>query len=495
MIQELNKDIYEIFELLKDSYRHIDFRSVKLRIDGRQNRLFTILRFSNRTEGEIHKHFEELKIEKIKTESFEVEHSVVQVSEWEDLIIEFYDEIYEGIEIYDNDEFRYNYNQYEQFKSVFIEEFKPFYNTPSMRFYFTEEEVKKHNLISYHYNLSKEDKDPNELFKILNNEILRIGEDNIHDVINRTLELDNYGSYDRLISILFPIYININNLAYSNDILTGKVIFHKIFNGSKIFFRIFSEPNYHNKKLTGSEELIINKDGENTISLENEYYEFSFQIDYSQYDCDPNFKIRIFWDKIPNIYLVNLEKSFGSSRYLKSYENLLKLDEEQKKIDFKVNYENIIDLDIAIKEDYKEIVNDINNAYGMELFDCVYILVRKLLENLMIDCLRKYYTMHNIDKFYNQHKEKFHSFSQLKINLNEMINDQGFKGSVGDIQQVIIDYLEIFRETGNSSAHSFFSINHRQLIDDNRDKLTILITLLFKIYNKISQNYNGDIVN
>jgi len=495
MIQELNKNIYEIFELLKDSYGHIDFRSVLFRKDGCQNRLFTILRFSNKTEGEINKHYEELKIEKIKTENFEVEHRVVQVSEWEDLLIGLYNEIYEEIEIYDNDEFRYNYNQYEQFKSVFIEEFKPLYNTPSMRFYYTEEEVKKHNLISFHYNLSNENKDHNELFKILNKEILRIGEDDIHDIINRTLELDGYGSYNRLISILLPIYININDLAYSNDILTGKVIFHKIFNGSKIFLRIYSEPNYNNKKLTGREEFTIEKDGEETVSLENEYYESSFQIDFTKYDCDPNFKIRIFWDKIPNIYLVNLEKSFGSPKYLKSYEKLANIDEEQKKIDFKLNYENIIDLVIAIKEDYMEIIDNINNAYRKGLFDCVYILVRKLLENLMIDCLRKYYTMHKVDKFYNRHKEKFHSFSQLKINLNEMINDQDFKGSVGDIRQALIDYLEIFRETGNSSAHSFFSINHQHLIEDNRDKLIIIITQLVKIYNNINHNYEGDIVN
>lgn len=287
-------------------------------------------------------------------------------------------------------------------------------------------------------------------------------------------------------------------MAYSKDILTGKVFFHNIFNGSKIFFRIYSEPNYRSNNLIDSEELIIKKDDQGTISLKNDYFDFSFQSDFSEYDCDPNFKIRIFWDKIPNIYLFDLEKSFGSPRYLKSFEklekNLVDVDDEQKKSDFKLKYEIIIDLDIAIKEGYREIIGDINNAYRKGLFDCVYILVRKLLENLIIDCLRKYYTMQNINKFYNRDKERFHLFSRLRKNFNEMINDQEFKGSVGNIPQVVIDYLEGFRETGNASAHSFFSVNHHHLIEDNRDRLIIIIKQLVRIYNNIDQKNRGDIV-
>ena len=100
--------------------------------------------------------------------------------------------------------------------------------------------------------------------------------------------------------------------------------------------------------------------------------------------------------------------------------------------------------------------------------------------------------MQNSIKFYNRYKERFHSFSRLRKNFNEMINDQEFKGSVGYIPQVVIDYLEVFRETGNASAHSFFSVNHHHLIEDNQDKLIILIKQLVKICNNIDQNNRGD---
>lgn len=488
MILELNTDIKDAFELLKDSYKNIDFRSALYKMHDSWNRILTILRFFNKSESEINKHYEDLNLKRYKTENFKIEYKIFEVSKWEDLIIELYNEMYEDLEIYDIDEFLYNENQYEEYKSTFLDEFKALLNTPSRRFFYTEEEVKNHNHINFYYSLPNKNEHHNKFYKILNEEILGLGEDNIYNVLNRTLQLDGYSSNNSLfISILFPIYINIKDLVYSQDVLSGNVYYHNIFNGSKIFIRIYSEPNYKNNSLKGVEELIISKDNQETKSLKNNFYESSFQIDFSNYDCDPNFIIRVFWERFSKIYLIDFQKSFGSPRYLKSFKELgseIMDENDEQEIDG-LRYQFIIDPDIAFTDDYKEIVVDINNAYRKGFYNCVYILVKKLLENLLIDCLRKYYTMHNVDKFFNDEKSKFLPFSELRLNFNTMINDKDFIASVGKVQQVLIDYLEIFKETGNASAHSFFSINHHHLIEENRDKLMILLIQLVKIYNKL----------
>lgn len=488
MILESDTDINNIFELFRDSYKNIDFRSALYKKHDSWNRILTILRFSNNSEMEISNHYKDLNLKKYETENFKIEYKIFEVSEWEDLIIELYNEMNEDLEIYDIDEFRYNENQYEEYKSTFLDEFKALLNTPSRRFFYTEEEVKNHNHINFYYILPNKNKHHNKFYKILNEEILGLGEDDIYDVLNRTLQLEGYSSHNSLfISIIFPIYINLKDLVYSHDVLSGKVYYHNIFNGSKIFIRIYSEPNYQNNSLKGVEELIINKDNQDTKPLKNEFYESPFQIDFSNYDCDPNFIIRVLWERFPKIYLIDFQKSFGSPRYLKSFEELgseIIDDNDQQEI-AGLRYQFIIDPDIAFKDDYKEIIADINNAYRKGFFNCVYILIRKLLENLLIDCLRKYYTMQKVEKFFDDDKNKFLPFSELRINFNKMINDKDFKASVGQVQQVIIDYLEIFKETGDASAHSFFSINHHHLIEQNRDKLIILLNQFVKIHNRL----------
>jgi len=485
---DLNTEINKIFELLKESYKNIDFRSALYKKNDSWNRILTIIRFSNKSESEINKHFEDLNLNRFKTENFKIEYKIFEVSKWEDKIIELYDEMKEDLEIYDIDEFRYNENQYEEYVSTFLDEFKAIHNTPSRRFFYTEEEVKDHNHVNFYYSLPNINEHHNKFNKILNEEILGLGEDNIYDVLNRTLQLDGYSSTNGLfISILFPIYINIKDLVYSQDVLSGNVYYHNIFNGSKIFIRIYSEPNYKDISLKGGEELIISKDNQETKSLKNNFYESSFQIDFSNYDCDPNFIIRVLWERFSKIYLIDFQKSFGSPRYLKSFKELGSeiMDENDEQEVDGLRYQFIIDPDIAFTDEYMEIVVDINNAYRKGFYNCVYILVRKLLENLLIECLRKYYTMQKVEKFFNYDKNKFLPFSELRINFNIMINNKDFKASVGQIQQVIIDYLDIFKETGNASAHSFFSINHHHLIEENRDKLIILLIQLVKIYNKL----------
>ena len=67
-----------------------------------------------------------------------------------------------------------------------------------------------------------------------------------------------------------------------------------------------------------------------------------------------------------------------------------------------------------------------------------------------------------------------------------MINDKKFLAQVDKIPSRVIDYLDIFKETGNASAHSFFSINHQLVIEENRDRLEILLKQLTKIYKKLT---------
>ena len=115
----------------------------------------------------------------------------------------------------------------------------------------------------------------------------------------------------------------------------------------------------------------------------------------------------------------------------------------------------------------------------------MYVLIRKLLENLVLDCLRKNYTEQHLDKFFDENIRQFLPFEYLKKNLNEMKEDSIFRQKVGTFDQKFIDILDIFKDSGNIHGHSLFSINHQIIVEENKDALNILIKRLVEIKDKL----------
>jgi len=317
--------------------------------------------------------------------------------------------------------------------------------------------------------------------------MLKLGEESVYDVVNRTMELDGYSSQNSLyFSIAFPIYINVSEIGYTPEIISVKIRIHEKFEKAKIFFNIYSDTTFQENLLIDKKKIVFLKDSPNAIKLDKGFYEVRIDLDFKEYSCTPNFKMRVWWEELPEIQLFEYQHPVSLPRMWSS-ERLTSTEMKENKIEDVNNlkFQTIIDSKITFENDYKDIVNEINLAYKSGFFDCVYILVRKLLENLLIDCLREYYTMNNVERFYNDDRSRFLTLGNLRLNFNEMIHDKRFKASVGHVPQNVVDYLDLFKETGDSSAHSFFSINHQYIIETNRDKLEIILYQLTKVYKRL----------
>jgi len=484
---DLNLYIYNVYELLKSSYKNIDFRSVVCKTNHGWYQILSILRFSNKTKIQLEEKYKKLNLNQYETERFKIQHEILDISKWENKVFELYEEFNDDVETFEPD-----YFTGDEPSDEFFEEFESELLTSSRWGIFPQQEVNKNSLINFYYTIP----DKNEHHKRFNNflkpEILKLGEDSVYEVINRVMELDGYSSHNSLyFSVIFPIYIEITELNYVQKLITLKLKFHEIFENAHIIFRIYSNPNSDNNNLKGKEEVILSKSSKNARELNDGYYENSIEIDFDKYNCIPNFQMRVWWKEIPDIHIMDSQYGYEANEFLKPSEILeVQEDTSQKMVNMK--YQDIIGLEIPLEIEYKEIADEINKTYKRGFFDCVYILVRKLLENLLIDCLREYYTMSKIEKFYNDDKGRFLTLGRLRENFNEMIKEKNFKASVGQIPQEIVDYLEIFKETGNSSAHSFFSINHQYIIENNKDKLEIVLGHLTKIYIKLKSQSNEE---
>ncbi len=173
----------------------------------------------------------------------------------------------------------------------------------------------------------------------------------------------------------------------------------------------------------------------------------------------------------------NLEIIVGVLEAL--YENLQRKYENIKPSQKSaLKYENIIEEINLNNSIYEEIVNEINGTYSFHFFTSMYILIRKLLENLIYDCLKQYYGVQQINKFYNTAKNHHHGFGTLIENFKIMINETNFKANVGDVEQRIIDLLKEFQEKGNKDTHSLFNLAHQDFIEERREKINDLIKKL-----------------
>lgn len=98
-----------------------------------------------------------------------------------------------------------------------------------------------------------------------------------------------------------------------------------------------------------------------------------------------------------------------------------------------LKFEKIIEVDLS-DNTYEEVIAEINGTYIDHYFASMYIMMRKLLENLLYDCLKVNYGTQDFEKYYNMSKNRHHGYSVLIDNFNQMINDQNFKTNVGDFE-------------------------------------------------------------
>lgn len=149
-----------------------------------------------------------------------------------------------------------------------------------------------------------------------------------------------------------------------------------------------------------------------------------------------------------------------------------------------LKYIKIID-DIDFKDTtYQQIINEINGTYNYHFFTSMYILIRKLLENLLYDTLKKYYGTNNIEKFFNKAKKQHHGFGTLRANFNKLIYDENFITNAGKVDPKFLDLLKEFKDSGDLNAHSLFNFPHQSFIENKKEEINILLSKLVSILNK-----------
>jgi len=144
-----------------------------------------------------------------------------------------------------------------------------------------------------------------------------------------------------------------------------------------------------------------------------------------------------------------------------------------------------LDIEIFPHDFYKELAEQINACYQYRLYSAAQILIRKLLENCLIDILRKRYGMPNVKLFYDTSRGRFHDFSMLLETVHNKIAD--FVHVRDSFNEDLIRRINIFREQGNSSAHNInLDVDTvRRELDESRSELNFIVKSLFRTISNL----------
>lgn len=153
-----------------------------------------------------------------------------------------------------------------------------------------------------------------------------------------------------------------------------------------------------------------------------------------------------------------------------------------KKSKSKLRKKKIIELVKFETADYflKKHLEEINRTYTFHCYTSSYILCRKVIENLLIEILRKKYPSKN-----KGHKELYFDISRgrfldLKYILKNLSEKSKEFGSEKELVERLIKKAEEFKEDANNKTHSLYHIvtNKKELDEKNPQEILEYIKAL-----------------
>ncbi|WP_276255609.1 DUF2321 domain-containing protein [Halomontanus rarus] len=153
----------------------------------------------------------------------------------------------------------------------------------------------------------------------------------------------------------------------------------------------------------------------------------------------------------------------------------------------RINYQ-FVSTDLAEEIYYRNMVSEINRVYQVGADSATLVLVRKAIENSIIDILRNEYGMSDSHLFYDGSKGHHCGISELINNLDDRLDD--FRGYNVGANQTLITRINELTENGNIEAHSVAS-NHSQAdMDQYSEKADFVLSILFELKRRTREETN-----
>ena len=131
-------------------------------------------------------------------------------------------------------------------------------------------------------------------------------------------------------------------------------------------------------------------------------------------------------------------------------------------------------------------IEELNKAYSFGCYTSVFILARKIIENLIIDILKAKYPekiKENKELYFDTAQKRFKDFGIILKNLKSKKSDFG---SENKAVERLYDLAKVFKVKANDKTHSWYHLvkNKKEVNDLN---LEMIIEIIKKLEKKASE--------
>jgi len=173
---------------------------------------------------------------------------------------------------------------------------------------------------------------------------------------------------------------------------------------------------------------------------------------------------------------------------LQKYPALQSLEGEQTDIPdglptLTITTDIFIDIDNTTDDFYDELIENINQSYRIGVYDGTFVLTRKLLENLVIDLLRREYPKSYLRMYYLPEQHRFSNFNDLLDVFEYRLKD--YQSYSNGLDEELISNINRFRNSANSDAHSIVRNPDKDEIDDLGDDAEYAAKVMFRVLRNI----------
>ncbi len=128
---------------------------------------------------------------------------------------------------------------------------------------------------------------------------------------------------------------------------------------------------------------------------------------------------------------------------------------------------------------YPSLIYEINLCYQVQADQAALILTRKLIENLIVDSLRKAFSMDEIELFYDPENNRTLPLSDLVDNMKQRSNDLSSYSSAVD--EDLFRKIDELKYRGDASAHSIEENASNIDMEEKSDIATEVAKVLFRL--------------
>lgn len=137
-----------------------------------------------------------------------------------------------------------------------------------------------------------------------------------------------------------------------------------------------------------------------------------------------------------------------------------------------------IESSYRLEKVYSLLVDEINTCYEYEAYSSALVILRKLIENLLVDILRmKYEPTSEHDFYFDESKKQFLPLSNLVSNLESIASEYERFG----LTKAHLGIIKGLRKDGNRSAHSIIDLVDKKKMDSLKSNANQAVIILLRI--------------